>query len=164
MQLCNIIVNKCGNLLIKRNVTNYPILLCFVSGRWNLAKFSSWNQYYLQTTKCPEVLFPYSKMTWMLSHRHELTQQAGRAKNMVKPCVSSVTIIILFEEKLPQTSSSFKQISFCKRPKKINSWPKITTAHESNSPVIFVTHKYFAILFLLPSCCINAILSMQNAI
>ena len=65
---------------------------------------------------------------------------------------------------LPQTSSSFKQISFCKRPKQINSWVKITTEHESNSPVMFVTHKHFAILFFLPSCCINAILLTQNAI
>ena len=151
MQLCNIIVNKCGNLLIKRNVTNYPILLCFVSGRWNLAKFSSWNQYYLQTTKCPEVLFPYSKMTWMLSHRHELTQQAGRAKNMVKPCVSSVTMIILFEKKLPQTSSSFKQI-------RKHKFRKITTEHVSDSPVTFVTHKHFAVLFFLLSCCVNSLL------
>ena len=151
LQLCNIIVNKCGNLLIKRNVTNYPILLCFVSGRWNLAKFSSWNQYYLQTTKCPEVLFSYSKMTWMLSHSHELTQQAGRAKNMVKPCVSSVTIIILFRK------NCLKLHLPLNRSDNIN-FRKIMTEHASNRPVTFVTHKHFAVLFFLQSCCVNSLL------
>ena len=30
------------------------------------------------------------------------------------------------------------------------------TKHASNSPVTFVTHKRFAVLFFLPSCCVNS--------
>ena len=36
---------------------------------------------------------------------------------------------------------------------------KITTKLASNSNVTFVTHKHFAILFFLLSCCINSLLS-----
>ena len=32
---------------------------------------------------------------------------------------------------------------------------KITTKHARNSPVTFVTHKRFAVVFFLPSCCLN---------
>ena len=32
----------------------------------------------------------------------------------------------------------------------------ITTKHTSNSPVTFVTHKCFAVVFFLPSCCVNS--------
>ena len=135
-------------MLIRRNVTNYTILLCFVSGRWNLAKFSSWNQYYLQTTKCPEVLFPYSKMTWTFSHRHELTQQAGREKKVVKFCVSSVTVIILLRK------NCLKLHLPLNRSENIN-FSKIMREHASNSPV---THKRSAILFFLQSCCVNSLL------
>ena len=35
---------------------------------------------------------------------------------------------------------------------------KITTKHASNSTVTFVTHKRFAVLFFLPSCCVNSLL------
>ena len=36
---------------------------------------------------------------------------------------------------------------------------KITTKHPSYSLVTFVTHKRFAVLFFLPSCCVNSLLS-----
>ena len=32
---------------------------------------------------------------------------------------------------------------------------KITTKHVSNRPVTFVAYKRFAVLFVLPSCCVN---------
>ena len=35
---------------------------------------------------------------------------------------------------------------------------KIMTRHVSNSLVMFVTHKQFAVLFFLPSCCINSLI------
>ena len=35
---------------------------------------------------------------------------------------------------------------------------KITTKHASYSLVTFVTHKRFAVLFFLPSCCVNSLL------
>ena len=34
----------------------------------------------------------------------------------------------------------------------------VTTKHASNSPVTFVTHESFAILFFLPSCCVISLL------
>ena len=34
----------------------------------------------------------------------------------------------------------------------------VKTKHASNSPVTFVTHKSFAVLFFLPSCCVNSLL------
>ena len=37
-----------------------------------------------------------------------------------KPCVTRVTTVLFEEKKLLQTSSSFKQIFFCKRPENIN--------------------------------------------
>ena len=33
---------------------------------------------------------------------------------------------------------------------------KITTKHVSNRPVTFVAYKRFAVLFVLPSCCVNS--------
>ena len=39
----------------------------------------------------------------------------------------------------------------------------ITTQHVSYSPVTFVTHKHFAVLFLLPSCCVNSLLALKNS-
>ena len=36
------------------------------------------------------------------------------------------------------------------------TWVKITTKHVSNRPVTFVAHKRFAVLFVLPSCCVNS--------
>ena len=35
---------------------------------------------------------------------------------------------------------------------------EITTKHASDSPVMFVTHKRFAVIFFLPSCCVNSLL------
>ena len=35
---------------------------------------------------------------------------------------------------------------------------KITTKHASNSPVTFITHKRFVVLFFLPSWCVNSLL------
>ena len=35
---------------------------------------------------------------------------------------------------------------------------KITTRHVGNNFVMFVTHKEFAVLFFLPSCCINSLI------
>ena len=35
---------------------------------------------------------------------------------------------------------------------------KFTTKHASNSPVTFVTHERFAVLFFLPSCCVNSLI------
>ena len=35
---------------------------------------------------------------------------------------------------------------------------KITTKYASYSLVTFVTHKRFAVLFFLPSCCVNSLL------
>ena len=39
----------------------------------------------------------------------------------------------------------------------------ITTQHVSYSPVAFVTHKHFAVLFFLPSCCVNSLLALKNS-
>ena len=39
---------------------------------------------------------------------------------------------------------------------------KITTKHASNSPVTFVTHKRFVVLFFLPSCCVNSLRSLTS--
>ena len=36
------------------------------------------------------------------------------------------------------------------------------TKHTRNSPVTFVTLKRFAVLFFLPSCCVNSLLSSSN--
>ena len=38
----------------------------------------------------------------------------------------------------------------------------ITTKHVRNSPVTFVTHKRFDVLFFLPSCCVNSQLSRAD--
>ena len=38
----------------------------------------------------------------------------------------------------------------------------ITTKQASNSPVTFVTHKRFGVLFLLPSCCVNSLLAGES--
>ena len=35
---------------------------------------------------------------------------------------------------------------------------RITTKHASNSSVTFVTHMCFAVLFSLPSCCVNSLI------
>ena len=61
-----------------------------------------------------------------------------------KPCVTSVTIILL--ENFSFLSKDF----FVKDQKTLMS---ITTKHAINSPVTFVTHKRFAVLFFLPSRC-----------
>ena len=37
---------------------------------------------------------------------------------------------------------------------------KITTKHASDSPVTFVTHKRFVVLFFLPSCCVHSLRSL----
>ena len=39
---------------------------------------------------------------------------------------------------------------------------EITTKHASNSPVTFVTHKRFVVLFFLPSCCVNSLRSLTS--
>ena len=68
---------------------------------------------------------------------------------------------------LPQTSSSFKQIlSFCKRPKQINYWVKITIAeHESNITLSCLSHtSILPSSFFLPSCCINTLLTQKKSI
>ena len=74
-----------------------------------------------------------------------------------KPCVTSVTII-LFDKTFRQTSPSFKQISLLKTRKQ---WcqVKITTKHANNSGVKFATHKRFALLLFLPSCCVSSLLA-----
>ena len=41
---------------------------------------------------------------------------------------------------------------------------KITTKHVSNSPVTFVIHKRFAVLFFLPSCCVNSLITSYRII
>ena len=38
---------------------------------------------------------------------------------------------------------------------------KITTKHARNSPVAFVTHKCFAVLFFLPFQCVNSLLKTE---
>ena len=48
-----------------------------------------------------------------------------------------------------------------KRPEDINL-VKVTTKHISNRPVTSVTHKRSAVLFFLPSCCVNSLLSHEN--
>ena len=48
-----------------------------------------------------------------------LPQQDGRSKKTANP-VTRVTTVLFEEKKLLQTSSSFKQIFFCKRPENIN--------------------------------------------
>ena len=54
-------------------------------------------------------------------------------------------------------SSSFKKI-FLLKTKKHWYLVKITKKHASNSPVTFVTHKRFAVLLFLPSCCVNSLI------
>ena len=39
---------------------------------------------------------------------------------------------------------------------------KFTTKHESNCLVTFVTHKRFAVLFFLPSCCVNSLITSEQ--
>ena len=39
---------------------------------------------------------------------------------------------------------------------------KITTKHIRNSPLAFVTQKRFAVLFFLPSCFVNSLLSQES--
>ena len=39
---------------------------------------------------------------------------------------------------------------------------KITTKHASNSPVTFVTHKRFVVLFFLPSCFVHSLRSLTS--
>ena len=40
---------------------------------------------------------------------------------------------------------------------------KLTTKNAINRPVTFVTHKRFAVLFLLPLCCVNSlIVNLRN--
>ena len=34
--------------------------------------------------------------------------------------------------------------------------------HVSNNPVTFVTHEHFAVLFFLPSCCVNSLRSLLS--
>ena len=65
--------------------------------------------------------------------------------------------IILLEITLRQTSLSFKQM-FLQRPENINV--KWGSRHNTlcNSSVTFVTHKRFAVLFSLPSCCVNSLI------
>ena len=53
--------------------------------------------------------------------------------------------------------------SFCRRAKNINvKW--IPTKHASNSLVMFVTLKRFAILLFLPSCCVNSLCSFPKTL
>ena len=39
---------------------------------------------------------------------------------------------------------------------------KITTKYASYSLVTFVTHKRFAVLFFLPSCCVNSLIRSDD--
>ena len=75
-----------------------------------------------------------------------------------KPCVT----IILFEKRLPQTSSIFLYTDLFEKDLKHWNLVKITTTHTSNSPVTFVTHTHFAVLLFLPSCCVNSLLSQSG--
>ena len=85
------------------------------------------------------------------AYNSELTQQDGRGKT-----------IILFEQRFRQTSRSFRQIFFVEG-KKTSMLSEFPTKHASNSPVTFVTIKRFAVLFFLPSCCVNSLLgSLSN--
>ena len=67
--------------------------------------------------------------------------------------MTSVTII-LFDKTFRKTLPSFKQIFLLKTRKQ---WcqVKITTKHANNSGVKFVTHKRFAVVLFLPSCCVS---------
>ena len=40
---------------------------------------------------------------------------------------------------------------------------KIPTKHASYSLVTFVTHKRFAVLFFLPSCCVNSLMVIEQS-
>ena len=73
-------------------------------------------------------------------------------------CETNITII-LFEITVHQNSLSFKQIVL-KKTKKIllGEGPN---KHASNRPITFVTPERFAVVFFLPSCCINSLLFMQ---
>ena len=67
--------------------------------------------------------------------------------------------VILLEQTFRQTSPFFlKTGMFVIRPENLMLRVMITTKHASNSPVMFVTHESFAVLFSLPSCCVNSLL------
>ena len=74
--------------------------------------------------------------------------------------MTSVTII-LFEITVRKNSLSFKQI-FLVKDQKTSMLVKITTKHRSNGLVRFVTHKHFAVLFFLPSCCVNSLFAERK--
>ena len=65
-----------------------------------------------------------------------------------KPCVTKQNNnTVMFEKIFCQTSPSFEQI-FCKGPE--HSYIKGRSQQNThNSPVMFVTHKHFAVLFFL---------------
>ena len=85
----------------------------------------------------------------------ELLQSGRERKEDSKPCVTCVTIILV-KKPYHQTSPSFKQIFFLKDQKTVMLL-KIMTKHPINNPITFVTHKHFAVLVFLPSCCINSL-------
>ena len=63
-----------------------------------------------------------------------------------KPCVTNVTIITFGT--FSRQTSPYRY--FCIRPEHRNVKWRISTKHSSNSPVTFVTHKRFAVLYFLP--------------
>ena len=86
------------------------------------------------------VLYLSSVAVLLYSHNGELT---GRERKYGKSCGTSMTVI-LFE-------NTFRQHFYLSYLKE----------HLRNSPVTFVTfvtHKRFAVLFFLPSCCANSLM------
>ena len=72
-----------------------------------------------------------------------------------KPCVTSVTIILLRQLYFPLNRS------FCKGPENIGVKRRSrqnTQVTALPSPATYVTHKCFAFLFFMLSCCVNSLL------
>ena len=86
------------------------------------------------------VLYLSSVAVLLYSHNGELT---GQERKYGKSCGTSVTVI-LFENTFRQHFYLSYLLSYLKE-------------HLSNSLVTFVTHKRFAVLFFLPSCCANSL-------
>ena len=73
--------------------------------------------------------------------------------------MTSVTVI-LFELTFRQT---FFLTDLFVKDQKTLMLAKFTSKHASDGLVTFVTHKGFAVLFFLPSCCVNSLIMQTTA-
>ena len=95
-----------------------------------------------------------------LVNSSELTQQDGRGKKTADVVWQSWQYFCLKKQftklHLPLNRS------FCKRPENINVKGIPAKKLPSNSPVLFVTHKRFGVLFFLSSGFVNSLVSLRN--